>query len=130
MKDGNPALDAHLSLPVTGMTCAGCAGRVERALAAAQGVHGASVNLALERAEVDYAPDETAPAALADAIRGAGFGVRERTMTLALSGMTCAGCASRVERALAACRGCSRPRSTSRWNRRRCGPRPTSTPPR
>ena len=46
------AATTRLRLPVEGMTCASCAGRVERALAQLPGVDGASVNLATEVAEV------------------------------------------------------------------------------
>ena len=42
----------HLTLPIAGMTCASCAGRVERALTKLPGVTQAQVNLASERAEV------------------------------------------------------------------------------
>ena len=44
----------HAVLPVRGMTCASCSGRVERALKAAPGVVDARVNLASEEAEIDY----------------------------------------------------------------------------
>lgn len=47
---------AILSLPISGMTCASCAGRVERALGKLPGVTAASVNLATERAEVRWRP--------------------------------------------------------------------------
>ncbi|KAB2886050.1 MAG: heavy-metal-associated domain-containing protein, partial [Albidovulum sp.] len=40
-----------VSLPIGGMTCASCVGRVEGALKAVPGVLAASVNLATERAE-------------------------------------------------------------------------------
>jgi Cu+-exporting ATPase len=87
-----------LSLPVEGMTCASCAGRVERALAKVPGVITASVNLASETATVTgTAP----PSALAGAIRAAGYQVPEQERTLGIEGMTCASCAGRVERALA-----------------------------
>src|SRR5215216_6662696 len=43
---------AELSFPVTGMTCASCVRRVEKALAKVPGVAEASVNLATERARV------------------------------------------------------------------------------
>ena len=43
----------RITLPVEGMHCAGCVGRVERALAAVPGVTGASVNLATHRATVE-----------------------------------------------------------------------------
>ena len=49
-----------LDLPVDGMTCAGCASRIERRLNALEGVE-ASVNLALERAAVDYDPARVSP---------------------------------------------------------------------
>ena len=41
-----------ISLPVEGMTCASCVGRVERALKKLPGVTDAAVNLATERADV------------------------------------------------------------------------------
>jgi Cu+-exporting ATPase len=80
------------------MTCASCAGRVERALKRVPGVATATVNLAAERAEVTgTAP----PEALAAAIRAAGYAVPESERSLGIEGMTCASCAGRVERALA-----------------------------
>jgi Cu+-exporting ATPase len=86
-----------LSLPIEGMTCASCAGRVERALLRVPGVMSAQVNLASERAELrGTAP----PAALAEAIRAAGYAVPEVERSIGVEGMTCASCAGRVERAL------------------------------
>jgi len=63
-------------LDITGMTCAACAGRVERALSRTPGVLKASVNLALERAEVTVAPDGPDRTALAETVRDAGYDVR------------------------------------------------------
>ena len=45
-----PVSPQHISLPIEGMTCATCAGRVERALCALPGVAAASVNFATGRA--------------------------------------------------------------------------------
>ncbi|HVL72215.1 MAG TPA: heavy metal translocating P-type ATPase [Beijerinckiaceae bacterium] len=89
-----------LVLSVEGMTCASCAGRVERALAQVPGVLEASVNLATERAQV-VAEAGTPPAALAEAVEQAGYHARLRTDELDIAGMTCASCVGRVERALA-----------------------------
>jgi Cu+-exporting ATPase len=89
----------HVLLPVGGMSCATCAGRVERALRALPGVE-AAVNLAGEQAEVSYDPAELDPAALAEAVERAGYKVPHETRELAISGMSCAGCAGRVEKAL------------------------------
>lgn len=91
---------SRLSLPIEGMTCASCVGRVERALTAVPGVQAASVNLATERADLSFigAPD---PQAAVRAIERAGYTVREANTELSIEGMTCASCVGRVERGLA-----------------------------
>lgn len=48
-----------LTIPVMGMTCASCVSRVERALSRQEGVSGASVNFAAEKAAVEYDPKVT-----------------------------------------------------------------------
>jgi Cu+-exporting ATPase len=90
-----------LDIPVLGMTCASCVGRVEKAIRAAPGVKSATVNLAAERARVEI--DEAgSPAAVTQAIRSAGYEPIEHTIELKITGMTCASCVGRVERALKA----------------------------
>jgi Cu+-exporting ATPase len=93
-----PIASPHLTLPIEGMTCASCAGRVERALRQVPGVTSVQVNLASELADV---AGTAAPGALAEAVRAAGYEVREGTRTIGIEGMTCATCAQRVEKALA-----------------------------
>ena len=88
----SPALD----LPVRGMSCASCVGRVEKAIRAVPGVRAAAVNLATERAHVEGGD----PAAIAAAIRGAGYEPAEQQVELAIEGLSCASCVGRVERAL------------------------------
>ena len=90
---------ASLSLPIEGMTCASCVQRVEKALSRVPGVRAAAVNLATETAAVEVA-QPVAPTTLADAVRAAGYAVPQEDVTLGVSGMTCASCVSRVERAL------------------------------
>ena len=99
------APDATASFAISGMTCAACAGRVEKALARTPGVEEATVNLATERASVRFDPAATTLATLAEAVQKAGYDVRTEETTLAISGMTCAACAGRVERALRAVPG-------------------------
>ncbi|MGB8276351.1 MAG: heavy metal translocating P-type ATPase [Methylovirgula sp.] len=84
---------------IEGMSCASCVARVEKAIRAVPGVTDASVNLATERAEVHFSgpPDIDA---VATAIRNAGYTPVIETIELAISGMTCASCVSRVERVL------------------------------
>lgn len=60
-------------LPISGMTCASCAGRVERALARVPGVSNVTVNLASERAHVLATP-QTDPDTLIAAVDRAGYG--------------------------------------------------------
>ena len=93
------------TLSIEGMTCAACSGRVERSLSALEGVDAATVNLVTERATVAYDPGRVTPAALAETVERAGYGVRPDTVTLPVGGMTCAACSARVERALEAVDG-------------------------
>ncbi|WP_095148288.1 heavy metal translocating P-type ATPase [Pseudomonas sp. Irchel s3a18] len=85
-------------LPIAGMTCASCAGRVERALSKVTGASAVSVNLATEQARVQAPPDSLP--ALMEAVQQAGYSVPAQSLELSIGGMTCASCAGRVERAL------------------------------
>ncbi|WP_095192001.1 heavy metal translocating P-type ATPase [Pseudomonas sp. Irchel 3A7] len=85
-------------LPIAGMTCASCAGRVERALSKVIGASAVSVNLATEQARVQ-APVDSLPALMA-AVENAGYRVPQQSLELSIDGMTCASCVGRVERAL------------------------------
>jgi Cu+-exporting ATPase len=97
-----PPTDAasHFRFGVTGMTCASCAGRVEKALAKVPGVSSATVNLATESADVSTDGSVSA-AAITAAVEGAGYGVAIEEVSMAILGMTCASCVGRVEKALA-----------------------------
>jgi len=93
-----------VTLPILGMTCASCVGRVEKALNALHGVH-ASVNLASESATIQFDPLATSAAQLVRAIEDAGYDVGQETFALKIGSMTCASCVSRVEKALSAVPG-------------------------
>jgi Cu+-exporting ATPase len=66
---------AKVELPITGMTCANCSLTVERALKRLDGVVSATVNLASERASVEYLPGVVSLAAIQQAIRDVGYDV-------------------------------------------------------
>jgi P-type Cu+ transporter len=66
------ALPEHVDLPITGMTCASCANRIERRLNRLDGVS-ATVNFATERAAVDFDPQAVAPEQLLEAVEQAGY---------------------------------------------------------
>src|SRR5918996_1073582 len=90
----------RITIPVVGMTCASCVRRVERTLSEKEGVTEAGVNFAAEKASVAYDPGTTSPDELVRAIRDAGYGADVREVTFGVTGMTCASCVGRVERAL------------------------------
>ena len=89
-----------LELPITGMTCASCVARNEKALRKVEGVDDASVNFATEKATIAFDPDVVSADELVHAVEAAGYGVVTAQETLPILGMTCASCVSRVERAL------------------------------
>ena len=100
----SPLKPGACSLQVIGMTCAGCARRVEKALRAVPYVNGVTVNLATEQAFVN-ADDSVTSKSLVLAVRNAGYEVSVVETALQVTGMTCASCASRVEKALAKVQG-------------------------
>ena len=91
-----------ISLKIAGMSCASCAGRLEKALAQVPGVHAVTVNLASETAHVSG----TAMAgALVDAVLQAGYQVVMQQAQDQLQGLSCASCVRRAEQALLQVRG-------------------------
>ncbi len=65
----------QLTLPITGMTCVNCAATVERALCRTEGVTGASVNYATERAIVELSEEGATFEDLSVAVERVGYGV-------------------------------------------------------
>lgn len=72
--DAAPASAARVVIPVTGMTCAACQGRVQRTLSKTAGVVEANVNLMMHQATIAYDPAATSPDALVETIRKTGYG--------------------------------------------------------
>ena len=62
-----------VELDVRGMTCSACSARVEKALNKVPGVFKAEVNLAAEKARVEYDPGRVEPPNLVDAVKKAGY---------------------------------------------------------
>ncbi|WP_246025945.1 heavy metal translocating P-type ATPase [Peribacillus cavernae] len=82
------------------MTCAACATRIEKGLNKIEGVDNATVNLALEKATVKYNPDVTKMDVFEKKINDLGYGVVTEKVEFDLVGMTCAACATRIEKGL------------------------------
>lgn len=94
------ALQKEVQLPITGMTCAACATRIEKGLKKMEGVNEASVNLALEKASLKYDSSVTSVAAFEKKISDLGYGVASEKAELDIIGMTCAACSARIEKGL------------------------------
>ncbi len=71
---GYPAVEEVVDLAISGMSCASCVGRVERALLAVPGVLSAEVNLAAERARVHVLAGAAGLGELAASVQAAGYG--------------------------------------------------------
>lgn len=96
--------ETQVSLPIEGMTCASCVGRVEAALTKVEGVESVSVNLATERADILLNTPVERMAQI-KAIENVGYEVPLTSVELSVQGMTCASCVGRVEKALRAVEG-------------------------
>jgi Cu+-exporting ATPase len=66
---------SEILLKISGMTCASCAATVQKALKGVEGVKTADVNMATEKATVEYASDEVSILDLRKAVEDAGYGV-------------------------------------------------------
>jgi len=94
----NTPNDCQLTVGIEGMTCASCSARVEKVLKQLPGVTDATVNLATETATIS---GETDAASVQRAIEKSGFSMPIESFSLTITGMTCASCSARVEKALA-----------------------------
>jgi P-type Cu+ transporter len=94
---------------IKGMSCAACASRLQRSMAEVAGVQEANVNLAAERMEVSWNPEQIDPQGIAEKVREAGYEAviptKETRVDLGIKGMTCAACVRRVENAAKALPG-------------------------
>ena len=66
-------VEATYRIPVDGMTCTSCVGRITRALRNLVGVESVRVDLATDSATVSFDPDRTSLAAIAAAVDAAGY---------------------------------------------------------
>ncbi|WHY68457.1 heavy metal translocating P-type ATPase [Neobacillus sp. SuZ13] len=88
------------NLQISGMTCAACAIRIEKDLNKLEGVETANVNLALERSNVKYDPEKVNVEDIEKKIKDLGYDVVNEKTELDITGMTCAACATRIEKGL------------------------------
>ncbi|MGM0712865.1 heavy metal translocating P-type ATPase [Brevibacillus parabrevis] len=94
------AKTAEATVPISGMTCAACALRIEKGLKKLDGVETANVNLALEKSTVVFDPAKTSLDDIRSKIEALGYGVVADKVELNITGMTCAACSTRIEKGL------------------------------
>ncbi len=95
----------HLTLPITGMTCANCVATVERNLKKVNGVAEASVNLSSERATVTFDPDLASLSDLVGRVERAGYHIAEGEADLSIQGMSDDNDARRLQKVLSGING-------------------------
>ncbi len=102
------------SFAITGMTCASCAMVIEKTLGKLDGIDAATVNLATERLSARFDPARLSETEIVAAVQKVGFEAQplasaaptgassadSTTLTLDVTGMTCASCAMVVEKKL------------------------------
>jgi Cu+-exporting ATPase len=74
---GYGVLVSKVTVPIKGMTCAACVKRVQDSLASLDGVFSASVNLATEKATLEYSPAQTGMREFRKAVRDIGYDIIE-----------------------------------------------------
>lgn len=96
-------MSQKMRLPITGMHCASCVNRAEKALSAVEGFSDINVNLATETASFSSSlSTEDTLSKAQDALSQAGLSVPTETLLLIIQGMHCASCVNRIESALTA----------------------------
>ena len=89
---------------ITGMSCANCASRIERAISELDGIEAATVNLVLEEMVVTHDEMTISTAVISREVENLGYGVvapaPDGEVTFGVGGLRCASCVSRLESAL------------------------------
>jgi Cu+-exporting ATPase len=105
MAEGQAVFERRIDIPVSGMSCASCAARIQEGLAVLDGVKSAAVNFAAERATVVYDSSKVAVDDFVRVIADLGYGIMSSKITLPIRGMSCAACVENVRRTLSGLEG-------------------------
>jgi Cu+-exporting ATPase len=89
-----------VELPITGMSCASCVGRIEKGLSRMSGIVDAKVNLATEKGTITFDPSRVQLGDFVAAIKDLGYEAGMEKLVLPIQGMSCASCVKKVENAL------------------------------
>jgi Cu+-exporting ATPase len=102
------------SIKITGMSCAACAARIEKALDKLEGVEAAHVNLAMENVTVEFDESVVTVDRIYEVIKKLGYGAikddsgDKSKAELKISGMSCAACSAKIEKKLSKTEGINR----------------------
>lgn len=91
---------SSIRLPVEGMSCAACANRIEKRLSKLNGVESVHVHLGMDEAHIVYDPKQVRLPEMEKIIQDLGYRVPKEEVDMEITGMTCAACASRIEKVL------------------------------
>src|SRR5690625_3608270 len=95
------------TLQISGMTCTACAASVEKGISKIDGVEEANVNFALERTTVVYDSNKTNVDKFKRKVENLGYHVVQQKADFDISGMTCAACATKIEKRISKMDGVS-----------------------
>lgn len=89
-----------IRLPVEGMSCAACAKRIEKRLSTLDGIHSVDVHLGTDEANITYSPQQIQLSDIEKIIQDLGYKIAREEVDVEITGMTCAACATRIEKVL------------------------------
>src|SRR3990172_4673486 len=89
-----------VSLPITGMSCASCAAKIEKGITGLSGIITASVNFATEKISITYDPEKVHLNDFVQTIKELGYGAGVESVSIPVQGMSCASCVKKITDAL------------------------------
>ncbi|UCC80956.1 MAG: copper-translocating P-type ATPase [Candidatus Zixiibacteriota bacterium] len=89
---------SNLTIPVSGMQCASCVGRVEKSLKDVEGTVEVNVNLATQQASITYDRDKASINDFVESVKAVGYDVPLQKTEIKISGMSCASCVASIEK--------------------------------
>ncbi|MBI5641869.1 MAG: heavy metal translocating P-type ATPase [Deltaproteobacteria bacterium] len=89
-----------VNLPITGMSCASCAAKIEKGLVSLSGIREASVNFAAGKVSISYDPQEVHLTDFIKTIKELGYGAGVASVTIPVQGMSCASCVEKITKTL------------------------------
>ena len=105
VEKSNSKKSEKANIHITGMTCTTCAATIEKSLSETPGVENANVSFASEKASIEYDPSKVDLATIKNTISQLGYNAATKKSIFPISGMTCASCVARVEKALSSVPG-------------------------